>query len=199
MRFLPMVLVLVAASVMPVAANSMPIPATEWTAEARHNLARCLVGEAGWEAPDHAAIPWALAKSWGQRIRAGYELSFAEQVARYCAALRVTRPTTRQQWVRDLPDGMVTEANRPPSFPRHLDWMAYAIRWENVRVFTSRWANGEVRNPCPGAEHWGGTIDQIPHGAVPACGNVATRNTFYFMRPVRRGDRIPAAIARGTS
>ena len=34
------------------AQRELPIPAEEWTAEARYNLARCLVGEAGWEAPE---------------------------------------------------------------------------------------------------------------------------------------------------
>lgn len=170
------------------AQRELPIPAEEWTAEARYNLARCLVGEAGWEAPDHSAIPWALARSWAARKRAGHELTFATQVHRYCAVLRVPNPTPRQRWVLALPEtGPMTEENEPDAFPDNIAWSSYSERWDAVRAFVDRWAAGEVEDPCPRADHWGGTMDSIGSNAVIVCQRErgGMRNTFFRARSRR--------------
>lgn len=180
-------------------AQERPIPEEEWTAEARHNLVRCLVGEAGWSAPDHAAIPWALSRSWAARVRGGYELTFATQVARYCAALRVAEPTPRQRWVRALPaEGPMTEENEPEEFPDMLEWAGYTERLDRIRTFVDTWARGEVRDPCPRADHWGGTMDSIGTGARLVCPRTSggMHNTFFYIDPEVRRALTRARIAR---
>lgn len=182
-----------------IAQPERPIPEEEWTPEARYNLVRCLVGEAGWSAPDHAAIPWALARSWQARVRGGFELTFAVQVERYCSVLRVSEPTERQLWVRALPEtGPMTEENEPDAFPDTVEWSGYSERLDRIRAFVDRWALGEVRDPCPRADHWGGVMDSIGVGAILVCPRASggMRNTFFYVSPEARRALVRARIAR---
>lgn len=154
-------------------AHAQPIPASEWTPEARLWMARAAVAEAGWDsATDHAALAWVLARRW-DRMRARWPaLSLVTVIRAYCAGLgRYPAVTARQEWVRSLPWG------DPPGWLRR-----YAERWRRVRDTVDAWGRGAVVDPCKGdAMHWGGTIDRPPPSwrALP-CGETA--NTYYALR-----------------
>ncbi len=180
-----------------------PLPPDQWTAEAQYNLARCWVGEAGWDnETDHAAIGFALVRSWQER-RGTSGRTFARQVELYCQALASDRPTARQSWVRELPDGELTVRNRPPTFPTHLSWTGHQGRWQMVRDRVLSWGRGDLADPCPGAVDWGGPMDSIPEYAVHVCtrgeareveGSIATLNTFYYADAARRRRALHARI-----
>jgi hypothetical protein len=55
-------------------------------------------------------------------------------------------------------------------------------RWLRLRELVSEFADGQHADPCPRAEHWGGSMDH-PHGRmVPARCAAATANTFYALK-----------------
>lgn len=56
---------------------------------------------------------------------------------------------------------------------------AFNRRWAALRRFVERAAHGEVRDPCPGARWWGGTMDPPRGRMVPARCLRETSNTFY--------------------
>ncbi len=50
-----------------------------------------------------------------------------------------------------------------------------------MQRFVESWGAGRVRNPCPKALHWGGTMDKPSGNWFPvSCGR--TRNIFYTVR-----------------
>jgi hypothetical protein len=186
---------------LPSALADSPLPAGQWTPAARYNLARCLVGESGWDRPDHAAIPWALFSRWEERRAAGETISFEAHIWDYCAMFELREPSPRQRWVLALPDGEITEENEPPDWPSNLVWMNYASLWRNVFSRVDAWAAGHVSNPCPGVVHWGGTIDHLPTGAIVVCSrdvgsDDGMRNTFYFIDPGVRRELARCAALR---
>lgn len=144
-----------------------PLPADQLTHQAKHTLARVLVGEADWHRPDHVAISWVLAKRWkaydswnpGKR-------TFVRTMYLYAAPLKVK--TARTKWVQSLPwTGPLPSALQP--YKRH---------WRRVIRLVERWARGEIRDPCPRARHYGGLMDKPKPGMRPVfCG--PTRNIFY--------------------
>lgn len=154
-------------------ARAQPLPTREWTPEAQLWLARALVAEAGWNAPDdHAAIAWVLQRRW-QHLHVRWSgLRFVTVVRAYCAGLgHQPASSPRQRWLRRLPWG------------DPLGRLArYRERWAWVRDFVLAWGRGEILDPCArGAMHWGGHMDR------PAatwnrvdCGDTA--NIFYALR-----------------
>lgn len=221
-----MMIVLFVLSFASLAHADPPLPESDWTEEAQHNLARCWVGEAGWgHEVDHAAIGWALVRRLEfLRVR-NPRLSFARLAEQYCQALATPRPSQRQLWVRALPWGDLVARNRASTFPAHLSWTGHNERWRVVRERVAAFGRGELEEVCPGATDWGGPMDSIPERATLVCERrqaragetEATLNTFYFIdREARRamvrdrvrarerarvrpvgGGAIPASIARG--
>lgn len=143
-----------------------PVPAEQWTPEARLTLARCLVGEGGWTArADHAAIAYALERRWKLLRARGHRLSFAEYIRQYSTALRTSQPSPRQQWVRALPESLTGRLSR------------YRDEWADVLVFVDEWASGGVEDPCPTAMHWD-SAHASSHLEAVAC-LLPTSNRFY--------------------
>ncbi|MFT3926683.1 MAG: hypothetical protein QM778_29330 [Myxococcales bacterium] len=129
-------------------------------------LARAMVGEADWHAPDHVAIAFVLAKRWPIYRTHHPEATFQQYIALYSSPLRRDLGA-RSAWLRSLPWG-------PIEGP-------YAQRWDQVRALVERFSQGKLRDPCPGAMHWGGAMDRPAAGMRPvSCGY--TRNIFYGLR-----------------
>ena len=54
--------------------------------------------------------------------------------------------------------------------------------WKRLRELVVEVASGQHEDPCPRAQHWGGSMDS-PHGRmIPARCARATANTFYAVR-----------------
>jgi hypothetical protein len=151
-------------------------------------LARAVVAEAGWHAPDHAAILGVLEL---RARRAG--VAIEAMARRYVSAFRV-RPTRRLRWVLELEPA----CEQPPSWPARLDWAAHQPQCLQTFERVAAFERGELRSPCPRAVHWGGR-DLEPDATRAAragwrqarC-SVRTRNVFY-----RAGSTLSAAVARG--
>lgn len=110
-----------------------PIPASEWTYEARQALAWAVQVEGGSDA-DAIAIAHVLAYRWRVQRR-GW--SFREQVTYYSRPLHAGPRTPRQ---RRILWGQKVWEDVP----------------ERVRGLLERWARGQERSPCRGAVHWAG-------------------------------------------
>jgi hypothetical protein len=146
-----------------------PLPDAQWTDEAKIELARAFVGEAGWKARhDHAAIAWVLLKRWQAIQKRFAHISFLDVVRRYCSPLKVD--SERARWVQALPWG--TLDGRLARFSRF---------WADTRKLAYDWGEGWVPDPCPAATYWGGTMDSPSARMRPVnCGR--TRNVFYSLR-----------------
>lgn len=142
-----------------------PLPASEWTDSTQLMLARAMVGEADWHEPDHVAIAWVLARRWHTHQLNREHVSFERFIERYSAAMR--SDSERSLWIRSLPWG-------PMPGP-------YGQRWNRVQNLVKAWGQGLVKDPCPQAIHWGGTMDRPARSWHPiSCG--LTRNIFYTRR-----------------
>jgi hypothetical protein len=129
-------------------------------------LARAMVGEADWHEPDHIAIAFVLAKRWPLYRSHHPEASFQHYIALYSSAVRRDFGA-RSAWLRSLPWG-------PIEGP-------HGQRWDRVRALVERFSQNRLKDPCPGAMHWGGAMDRPAAGMKPvSCGY--TRNIFYGIR-----------------
>ena len=152
----------------PVHAEARPVPAGEWDEATRLTLAQVMVGEADWHEPDHIAIAWVLRKRW-QRARQRSGVSFQSFMQRYSSTMKVD--TERARWVRALPWGELEGPHKQ--------------RWSKVMALANAWGAGKVSDPCPDAEHWGGTMDRPGKTWEPiSCG--MTKNIFYSARALPR-------------
>jgi hypothetical protein len=149
----------------PAFAYRPPLPNTEWDDESRLTLARAMVGEADWHEPDHVAIAFVLARRWRIHQQNREPISFARYIELYSKSL--SSESERSSWIRSLPWG-------PMPGP-------YEQRWNRVQKLVRAFAEGMVKDPCPLAMHWGGTMDRPAMSWHPvSCG--LTRNIFYTHR-----------------
>jgi len=193
------VVILTAAECLGVAsAGSAPLPDSEWTSEAHVWTARVAVAEVGWAAGEHSwekglehqAVWWALRTRWKQMSRRYPQLRYLDVVKAYCTSGRFNK-TARQQWIR----GLNAAELRPEAWPRRLRWERFLPLWGGVLERAHRWATTwNVRNPCPGAVHFGGTrAGDMPKGRMkrhPCSGLFESYggNTFYLVRKEGPGD-----------
>lgn len=165
----------------PANAARVPLPASQWTADAHLWLSRAMVAEAGWRSDrDHVAIAYVLARRWHRAKLRFATLRFVDIVRNYCAGLGDYRRslTPRQQWLRGL--GFLPA--RPEAWPRKVSWERHEPLWRAALLRSQRWSLGKLKDPCRGrALHWGGTIDS-PHGRMTPVDCGETRNTFYGLR-----------------
>jgi hypothetical protein len=129
-----------------------PVTDEEWTPEARLWLARSVLGEVGWRRPEeYSAVAWVYAT----RARTSRRYSFLKMVRTYSAAVK-GRGNSRNPWLYELRPNMT----RPPSWPEGPRWEGlHAVAWAEVLVWANEWAAGKRPNPCPGANHFGGSVD----------------------------------------
>jgi hypothetical protein len=152
----------------PAGADARPLPAGEWDEATRLTLAQVMVGEADWHEPDHIAIAHVLVKRW-QRARQKSSITFQGFMQRYSSTMKVD--TERARWVRALPWGELPGPHKQ--------------RWSKVMALVNAWGAGKVGDPCPDAEHWGGTMDRPGKTWEPiSCG--LTKNIFYAPRALTK-------------
>jgi hypothetical protein len=139
-----------------------PLPEEQWDESAQLTLARAMVGEADWHEPDHIAIAFVLARRWRIHQLNREPLPFQRYIELYSASLR--SDSERSAWIRALPWGPIPGP--------------YEMRWARVLKLVQAWGQGNVKDPCPSAMHWGGTMDRPSRRWSPvSCG--MTRNIFY--------------------
>jgi hypothetical protein len=155
--------------------GNAPLPASEWTEDARLGVARSCVGEAGWHSyqGECAAIASVYARRWRMARERRPGLRYLDVVRAYSAALR---PATRRPWVRELPASL----ERLGARHRRL--------WQRVLDSVDAWARGEATDPCPTALHYGAPagIDiarAVRAGWVRAVCRAPTRNVFWTTTP----------------
>lgn len=168
-------------STTPLKARAEVVPANQWNDEVKVTLARSVIGEAGWRRFDeYSAIAWVYAN----RAKAFRNYSFKSMMHKYSAAIR--RPgKKRNPWLFEL--GL--DGQRPKSWPidpetkRGPKWEGlHEKAWLKTLQWADEWQAGLHENPCKGANHFGGFVDD--HRAWRArwkrvkC-TIRTRNRFY--------------------
>lgn len=143
-------------------------PTVEWTDSSRLALGQCFVAEARWRnRTEHAAMAHVLVRRWRHYLAAhrGSDYTFEQMVRQYCAVHRAPEPTPHQLWVRALPWG--TMVVNPGMDPEQTDWRNWVDDWDYVRETVALFEAGALRDPLPGAMHWGSTDDGNPHHGIP--------------------------------
>ena len=151
---------------------------------------RPVLSIAGEDAPPNHLV-WAA--------RACYiEATFRE--ADCVAVLWVARKRAERSdrgWLELLSDYSAVRANTPRAKEvRGYPWgdvagksAVWNRQWQRLRELVVEFASGQHADPCPRAQHGGGSMDS-PHGRmVPARCSLATANIFYAVRawrPVKR-------------
>lgn len=125
--------------------------------------ARACYVEASFREADCIALLWVTKK---RAARA--ERPWLEMIRQYSA---VDADTPRAVESRGFPWGDVPD--KPDSWNRN---------WAKLRELVVGFANGEHRDPCPRAWHWGGTMDHPRGRMVRARCAVSTANTFYALK-----------------
>lgn len=160
-------------------AEAQPIPEEQWTKEAHLWTARAGVAEAGWPTSsvkrrEQVAAWYVLATRWRQMTTRWPALRYVDAVRAYCAGLGQNAvPTKRQLWVRGL-----FLAKKPKGWPRNASWPKHRRLWFATIERADKWARGELRNPCPGADYFGG----LRAGDVPVGDMVRHRCSEQFER-----------------
>jgi hypothetical protein len=104
-------------------------------------------------------------------------------------AARVDRP-----WLDVLSDYSTVHAKNARAVEvRAFPWAdvpgksaVFNRRWERLRALVVEFASGQHADPCPRAEHWGGTMDRPRGNMIKARCAASTVNTFYAVRAVRK-------------
>jgi hypothetical protein len=132
----------------PIQAN--PLPARQWTDDAKLWTARSCAGESGFEAVEEcAAIAWVYANR-----SAHYRCKYTYLVRRYSSAVK-KHERHRRPWLFELD----LQGTRPKTWPSNLDWSKHKKLWFRLLKMLDHWAAGQVVNPVPGADHFGGKMD----------------------------------------
>ena len=158
-------------------AGERPIAEEEWTDQSKVWLARSCVGESGFHARGEC-----LAISWVYAERSSYskKFDFLGMVKRYSAA--VQRSKNHRTWIR----GLNLKAERPRDWPEGPDWTGvYRPAWIKLLDILDEWAEGQWENPCPGANHYGGSFDVVrarQQRWLPVKCFIRTRNRFFDSR-----------------
>jgi hypothetical protein len=150
------------------------LPVAEWTAETRLDLARSVVGEAGWDAyetGEAVAIAEVYRARWLHVRRTWPTASYRSIVRAYSRAL----DGRRRVWVTTIS----YSTTRPRGWPGNLRWEPYRKRLVNTAKVLDTWQAGGASTPCPGANHFGGPMDQPWRGLQRVACVSPTRNTFY--------------------
>jgi hypothetical protein len=114
-----------------------------------------------------------------------------------CVALlwvaRKRAERSQREWLAMLSDYSAVHADNPRAKEvRAFPWGDVAGKttrfnrnWKRLRELVIEVASGQHADPCPRAQHWGGSMDD-PHGRmVPARCSIVTANTFYAVRAWR--------------
>jgi hypothetical protein len=141
-------------------AGALPAMAAAPEDESLLWAARTCYLEAAFKESDCVALLW-VARKKAERVGRPW----VEVLRRY-SSIRVRTP--RAAIVSAFPWGDIP--GRPTAFNR---------RWKALRDLVVEFAAGKHADPCPRAEHWGGSMDHPQGRMVPARCAVITANTFY--------------------
>lgn len=175
------------------------VPAEEWTLEAHTWLSRAVTAEVGWNNKwkrQHEQILVAFILETRYRIRRYKDSTetFVNTVRTYCTGMESNRKwlTRRQKWLRRLqPPNMFFTSGKervqyPIEKPRHWNnkasWRKHQKYWGRTWVAMGRWAKGYYKHPCPGAKHWGGSMDKPSGNMYQLRCSSRFRNTIYGVR-----------------
>lgn len=129
--------------------------------------ARACYIEATFRAADCVALLWVARKRAERSDREWLDL-----LSEY-SAIHANNPRAKE--VRAFPWGDVTGKSK-----------VWNKQWKRLRDLVVEFASGQQPDPCPRAQHWGGSMD-APHGRmVPARCSAVTVNTFYAVRAWKR-------------
>lgn len=138
-------------------------------------LARSCIGEAGFYAVEGECA--AIAHVYLKRAEiAG--VPYYKTLRQYSGAIKRHRGHTRP-WLF----GLRRDNARPENWPPNLKWPAYREAWSNTLSIADAFIAGEIPDPLPRADHYGGWVDRhrIVKGVwkrIPA----PYRNRFYCVR-----------------
>ena len=90
-------------------------------------------------------------------------------VLRAYSAINANNPRAKE--VREYPWGDIPGKPDP-----------FNARWLRLRELVSEVADGRHTDPCPRAEHWGGSMDHARGRMVPARCAASTANIFYAVK-----------------
>jgi len=175
-----------------------PIPEGQWTSKTKLWLARSCVGETrfGIGAPDEAmeecmAIAWVYSKRLKQIRAQGVRKDLLWVIKRYSAAVKRHSTHTRP-WILSLD----YDLKRPDDWPNNLKWNLYKELWRDKLIELDKWALGEISDPVPAANHYGGSMDVRRAEYIYRWKRVPTpsyfKNNFYTsLVKVKRKARPP--------
>jgi hypothetical protein len=122
--------------------------------------ARTCYLEASFNEPDCLALLWVARKKAARVERPWIE------VLRDYSSIRVDTPRSKE--ISEFPWGDV---------PGKSD--RFNERWQQLRELVTEFEQGVHADPCPSAEHWGGSMDAPQGRMIKARCAMSTRNTFY--------------------
>lgn len=161
-----------------------PIPASQWTPEARIWAARSCIGEAGFGSmskPQESmneciSILGVYARRYWEIRDVGLNWSLLKVIKRYSAAIKPSS-THRRPWLLELDES----GSAPAHWPDSMSWKRHEPLWRQKLMAVDSWANGDVQTLTPDANHYGGPMDH--YGDVCLWKRVKTpayyRNLFY--------------------
>jgi hypothetical protein len=129
--------------------------------------ARVCYLEATWRESDCVALLYVAQKRANRVGR-----SWLDVLREYSA---INARNARATEVRSYPWGDVP--NQSEAFNR---------RWQRLRELVSEFAEGKQSDPCPRAEHWGGSMDHPRGRMIPARCAASTVNTFYAVKALKK-------------
>jgi hypothetical protein len=150
-------------------------PPEQWTPETRLKMAQAWILEAGWgknliKREEQHAIGYVIVTRWRQMSSAANKdgkiypsLRLIDVIKYYCSGFKRGHPSKRQAWARNL-FGHV----EPMGWPAHkASWKRHLPYWMDTLERVNQFVLGKVRNPCPGASHFGGLrAGDIPRGRM---------------------------------
>ena len=170
------------------AATQPPLPASEWTAEAKHLTAQMNRGEADWTAhSDHIAMPWVMVKRFLHGQKVGHE---ADRFGRIRYKGRGIRPARYVDYIRSYSSPLKVSKSRRQRETQALPWgpltgrlARFSVHWLVIMANVERFGRGEIPDICPEATHWGGWGDAKRGRMRKVKCSEPTANTFYKVAP----------------
>jgi hypothetical protein len=169
------------------------LPQSQQTPETRLWLAKAMVSEVGWptdhvKMQEQVAVGYVLLTRWKQisRNKNRANLKLITVAKYYCSAFNPNKKEPERKWLIYLDYSL----EQPAYWPSNASWKKHKRLWTKTIRLADRVMRKEVRNPCPGANHFGGLrAGDIPEGRMVRhkCSEVFERhkrpgNTFYFLR-----------------
>ena len=142
-------------------------------------LARSCIGEANWLSVDGDDSECAALMNIYKKRAIIANRSIYWAVRKYSAAVK-NHPGHKQKWVLHIN----RECIQPNKWPKNLDWGTwYTSQCKKAFNLANSFLRGEVRDPLPLADHYGGSMDaERAHLAGWYRLKTKYRNRFYSIK-----------------